>query len=296
MNKTDIWAFRYEPTSFEEMILNENVRNLLKPTFQTLPNLFLTGRAGLGKGTFVNIFRKETGLDFLHINASLYNKIEDFETKIIPFATSSGFGGLKYVICNEAEWFVRSKTADAFLDFMDKIQKVTRFIFIVNRKDGFKEEHLSRFQKVDYIPAPATDYYKYALSILKKEDITPIKENIFKIVKKCYPDFRNLLNTLQQNCYDGKMLDTIQFSSDSFEGIFQFIKNKDIDSIREILRNNAIDYISLYEFLFENINEFKSPGDVIIEISDRMFKHTTHPNSEINFLSGIVSMIKNGII
>ena len=50
MNKTDIWVFKHEPKSFDEMILDPNTRKLLEKTFTDVPNIMLVGPPGVGKG------------------------------------------------------------------------------------------------------------------------------------------------------------------------------------------------------------------------------------------------------
>ena len=62
---TDIWTFKYAPQKFDDLILCDEMKELLHPILETLPNIFLCGHAGVGKGSFVSVFLKETGCDYL---------------------------------------------------------------------------------------------------------------------------------------------------------------------------------------------------------------------------------------
>jgi len=99
--KDTIFTFKYEPKSFEDMILDPITRERLAKTFETFPNLMLIGPPGIGKGTFTNIFVQKTGLDFMKINCSDETSIDNIRTKVKSFAMSLGITSKKVVIMNE---------------------------------------------------------------------------------------------------------------------------------------------------------------------------------------------------
>lgn len=101
MNKTDIWCFKYQPQTFSEIVLNNDIRNKLQKALVEVPNLMLVGPAGVGKGTFTNVFLKQTGLDYLWVNCSDETSIDNIRTKVKSFATSLGITPLKIVVLNE---------------------------------------------------------------------------------------------------------------------------------------------------------------------------------------------------
>jgi len=101
MNNTTIWTFRYQPDKFEDMILSDDMRNILGKVIKEQPNIMLVGNAGVGKGTFTNVFLKETKLDYMKINCSDETSIDAMRTKVKSFATALGVTPLKIVILNE---------------------------------------------------------------------------------------------------------------------------------------------------------------------------------------------------
>lgn len=97
----EIWTFKYEPKNLKEMIVSEDVKKILESIIKDVPNILIYGKPGTGKGTFTNILLKETGYDYIKINASDENSIDDVRTKIKSFATSLGITDKKIVYLNE---------------------------------------------------------------------------------------------------------------------------------------------------------------------------------------------------
>lgn len=62
------------------------------------------------------------------------------------------------------------------------------------------------------------------------------------------------------------------------------------------LRSNTINYTELYQHMFDNAGEFKSPGDAIIEIAEAMYRDSIIAIKEINFISFVLKLVKRGCI
>lgn len=297
MNKTDIWSFKYEPTEFKNMVLNDDVRSKLEKVLIEIPNLMLIGPAGVGKGTFTHIFLKYTGLDYLWVNCSDETSIDNIRTKVKSFATSLGITPLKVVILNECDYI--SVPGQAMLrDMMEQVQKITRFILMCNYGHKVIPELQSRCQVIEMGQPPLKDIAKFVMSILKSEKVKVDKlENIITVVKKLYPDIRGTINTLQLNTVD-KEITNIKLANANgvYDKILQFSKAADLDGIRKTLRSNTINYTELYQYFFDNVDDFKSPGDAIIEIADAMYRDGIVAIKEINFVGCVLKMLKRGIL
>lgn len=297
MNKTDIWVFKYEPTSFEDMVLDDNSRDKLRKSFTDIPNLMLVGPPGVGKGTFTHIFLKETGLDYIWINCSDETSIDNIRTKVKSFATSLGITPLKVVVLNEADYI--SVPGQAMLrDLMEQVQSITRFIFMCNYEHKVIPELQSRFQTVTLNSPPIKDIAKFVAGILKNEKIK-VKDLsvVANTIKKLYPDIRKIVNTLQLNTIDG-VISSVIFNNNNgvYEKILSFALEKDLDNVRKTLRSNTVNYVELYQYLFDNIDKFKSPGDVIIEIAEYLYRDSIIAIKEINFIGFLTKLIKLGCI
>ena len=296
MQPTDIFTFKYEPQSISEMIIHKDIQPVLEKFIIEQPNIMLIGPAGVGKGTFTNIFLKETGLDSIKINCSDETGVDGMRNKVRSFATALGISRLKVCILNECDFL--SINGQALLrSLMEEVQDITRFIFMCNYGHKMLPEIKSRCQVVELNSPPAKRIYEHCTDILTKENIT-IKnpKAIVEVIKKLYPDIRRIINTLQMSVSD-KALDIIKYESNSnlYEQFIAKMKEGDLEGIRKLIRNNIINYTELYSVLFENVNEFKAPGDGILLIAEYLYRDSMVAIKEISFIGMVVDGIKKGI-
>ena len=91
-----LWVEKYRPKVVQETILPEG----LKATFQqfvdqdNVPNLLLSGRAGVGKTTIAKAMLESMGSDYIIINGSMNGNIDTLRIEISNFASSVSFGFL----------------------------------------------------------------------------------------------------------------------------------------------------------------------------------------------------------
>jgi len=55
-------------------------------------------------------------------------------------------------------------------------------------------------------------------------------------------------------------------------------------------------YPELYQYLFDNADKFKSPGDCIIEIGNALYRDAIVAIREINFITMVAKMLRGGMI
>lgn len=294
---TKIWTFTYEPKTFPEMILSDDMRAILGKVIKERPNIMLVGNAGVGKGTFTNIFLKETGLDFMKINASDETSIDAMRSKVKSFATALGITPLKIVVLNECD-FLSIQGQAMLRDLMESVQGITRFILQCNYGQKIIPELISRCQVIELNGPPMKDIGMHCLKILKAEGVTVKNKSVISdTIKKLYPDIRKIINTLQMNTING-VIDSVKLEqvNEVYQDIFKMIKVQDLDGIRKSLRSNAIDYPELYSSIFEKAGEFKSPGDVIIIVAEHLYRDAIVAIKEINFLAMVVNILKKGLV
>lgn len=293
----EIWCFKYAPQSLDDMILSDEKREVLKKVIAECPNVLLAGKPGTGKGTFMDIFLKETGYDFLKLNASDENSIDVVRDTVKSFSTSLGFTDKKIVYLNEGD-FLSPNAQSAIRDLAESVQKNCRFFILANYPQKIIDPIKSRCQTITLNDPPKDQLLKFCFKILKSENIeVKNKSGVVEIIKAHYPDIRQIVNTLQLNCVNG-VFDTVKIStfSDVFDKIYESMKNKDIDDIRRTLRSEGVDYTELYNYLYERAPEVKSPGDFIISIGEYMYKDSFVAIKEINFMAFFFEMMKKGVI
>ena len=304
MTDKKIWSFKYEPPTLNEMVLNPEIRPKLEKAIKEVPNLLLYGSAGIGKGTFTKIFLKETGLDYMWINASDKTGIDFIRNDVVPFAYAAS-KNLKVVVFNEAEALSgyagggssKSGAQKILKQLIEDTESMCRYIFLTNHVQFILPEIKSRCQDYALDNLPLKDIVLFGSKILKAENVTFENKLLIKIAKKCYPDIRKTIQALQENSIDGKLTDTKIFTAEEiFEQLLNLMFERDLDKIRVVLRSNYIDYVSLYEYLFENFKRFASPGGAILEIGNHIRLDNDVPNKEINFIHMVVIMMLQKII
>ena len=207
MNEHMLWVEKYRPKKVEECILPEAI----KTTFQEyvnrkeIPNLLLTGTAGVGKTTIAKALCEEVGCDYIVINGSDEGRlIETFRNKIKNYASSMSLsGGRKVVIIDEADYMNAESVQPALRSFIEDFSSNCTFIFTCNFKGKIIEPIHSRCTVIDFKlngnkAKMATQFFKRVEWILNQEGITYDKEVVAAVITKHFPDNRRVLNELQR--------------------------------------------------------------------------------------------------
>jgi DNA polymerase III delta prime subunit len=297
--RKNLFVYKYQPTSFDDIILNTEIKGKLGKAMDELPNMLLYGTPGIGKGCFANLLIKKDNIDHMWINASDESGIDVFRNKIRPFATAMCMKDMKVVVLNEADSLTSGPQGAQKLlrQLMEDCYKLCRFILICNYEGYIIPEIKSRCQVIQFDNPPKKEIGKLCLKILRAEKVKFDPKVMLEIIKKTYPDIRRCINVLQENVVDGKLVGSrVHASEVLFEKILALILKGDIEAVREELKSNYIPYPQLYEFLYEHAGDFKQPGGAILLIGEFLFKDMTIANKEINFMTMVVEMMYDKII
>ena len=152
MSKSFLWVEKYRPHKIEDCILPERLKTVFQEFVNRseIPNLMLSGSAGVGKTTVAKAMCEELGINHLYINASKERGIDTLRTTITNYAsTISLTGGRKVIILDEAD----NMTADAQLALRGTIEEFAdncTFIFTCNFKAKLTEPIHSRCSVIDF--------------------------------------------------------------------------------------------------------------------------------------------------
>ena len=282
-----LWVEKYRPRSISEVILPAD----LKKTFQTfveqenIPNLLLTGRAGMGKTTIARAMMEELGCNYMIINGSLYGNIDTLRTEIVAFASSVSLtGGRKYVILDEADYLNPNSTQPALRNFMEEYSKNCGFILTCNYKNRIIPELHSRCSIVEFKisqqdkPELASVFYKRVMDILKKEGVDSDPKAVAEVVKKYFPDFRRVLNELQRYSAMGKIDTGIlsSFQDEKLKELTEMLKDKNFTGIRKWAGENLdIDSTTFFRKLYDTASVYLKPSSIpqmVLIIADYQYK------------------------
>lgn len=300
MKEDFLFVEKYRPKTIEETILPPD----LKKTFQhfvenkNIPNLILTGSAGVGKTTVARAMLEELGCDYIVINGSMNGNIDTLRNEILNFATTVSFtGGRKYVILDEADYLNANSTQPALRNFMEEFSKNCGFILTCNFKNRIIEPLHSRCSVIDFkiskkdMPKLASQFFKRVEKILNNENVKYDKAVIVEIIQKYFPDCRRVLNELQRysatGSIDSGILANIQV--DSIKELIALMKDKNYTAIRNwVYANNDRDinglYRQFYDTAYENFPMTDIPA-LIILIAKYQYQSSFSADPDINFMA-----------
>ena len=129
----DLFVEKYRPHNLDSFIGDNSIRDKIQEYINegTLQNLLLFGPAGTGKTSLAKLIVKQLESDYLYINASDERGIDTIRDKIVPFAPSIGFNGLKIIILDEADYLTPQAQA-TLRNVIETFSSSCRFIFTCN--------------------------------------------------------------------------------------------------------------------------------------------------------------------
>lgn len=295
-----LWSQLYRPKTIDQCILPVG----LKTTFQqfvdngTIPNMLLTGRAGVGKTTVARAMLEQLECDYMIINGSMNGNIDTLRTDISQFASSmSLMGGRKYVILDEADYLNPNSTQPALRNFMEEFSKNCGFILTCNFKNKIIEPLHSRCTVIDFkIPnnekaKMASQFMKRCKGILEVEGVEFSDAVLAELINKYFPDWRRVLNELQRYSATGKIDSGIltNLGDESFKQLFEFLKVKSFSNMRKwVGENSDIETSVLFRKIYDTASQYIKPASIpqlVLIIGDYQFKAAFVADPEINIVA-----------
>ena len=299
-----LFTEKYRPKTIAECILPDR----LKTPFQeyvnqnNIPNLLLSGGAGVGKTTVAKAMCEEIGCDYMIINGSDENGVDVVRYKITNYASSMSLsGGRKVIIIDEADYLSPNAQA-AFRNAIEEFASNCSFIFTCNYKNKLIDPLHSRCAVVDFTlknnekTQMAGQFFKRIQSILQSEEIEYDDKVIVELIKKHFPDFRRIINEIQRYSQFGKIDGGIlsHIVEVSLGDIIKYIKDKDFGAIRKWVASNDIDATTFFRKLYDNLYDVLKPQSIpqaVIILADYQYKQAFVADTEINTLACLTEIM-----
>lgn len=303
-----LWSQKYRPKSLDDCVLPPDMRAELKGFVGKgdVINLLMYGAAGVGKTSVAKALMNDLNADFIFINCSKDRNIDTLRNQISEYASSISFGGgRKFVILDEADG-LSTITQPALKAFMEEVSSNCGFILTANHVNKIIPPLRSRclempfvFNKDDRMGLMKGSIIRI-LEILKNEKIpvdTEAKQIVAALVKRGYPDIRNILNLLQRYTVSGK-LDTgilTKYSEMQISSLLDFMKAKNFKEVRTwVGENSDMDISTLIGELYRDLSPKLMPQTtpaMILILNKYDYQAAFVSNRELNIMAMLTELM-----
>jgi len=253
MNTSCPWVEKHRPTEFNDIVLNEDNKKILKNMIEQrhFCHLLFYGPPGTGKTTtiinLVKAFQQkwpdEKG-DMIHLNASDERGIDVIRTQISSFVNSKPLFnfGLKFIILDEVDYMTKN-AQQALKNLLQTDHTNIRFCLICNYISKIDDSLQNEFVKLRFNQLPQQHILSFLNQVCEKEELSGISLETLESIQQLFKsDIRSMLNFLQSNQNGiGKIINNCVWKH-----LFEKIKRKEhiqqiIQYMEEISREYNID-------------------------------------------------------
>tara|TARA_Y100001970_G_scaffold5928_1_gene6624 strand:- start:5407 stop:6348 length:942 start_codon:yes stop_codon:yes gene_type:complete len=303
-----LWVEKYRPQKVEDCILPTDVKTTFKSFIEQgeIPNLLLSGTAGVGKTTIAKALCNELGADFYVINGSdegrfldtVRNQAKTFAATVSLTSESRH----KILIIDEAD----NTTPDVQLLLrasIEEFQKNCRFIFTCNFKNKIIEPLHSRTTVIDFNvrgktkQTLAAQFFERCRDILTREKVRFNDKVVVEIIQKYFPDFRRTLNELQRYSSTGS-IDTgilATLGDANIDSLVLCLKDKKFAEVKKwVTQNLDSDATIIMRKLYDNLSPMMDGPSVaaaVLIIAEYQYKSAFVVDQEINLLACLTQIM-----
>jgi replication factor C small subunit len=308
MSKEFLWVEKYRPKLTDDCILPQTIKDVFKGFVAQgeLPNLLLTGTAGVGKTTIAKALCEEIGASYIVINGSdegrfldtVRNRVRQFATTV---SLTSG-ASHKVVIIDEAD----NTTNDVQLSLRTAVEEFhgnCRFIFTCNFINKIIEPLHSRCTVVDFrikndqAVKIQGEFFNRLQTILTKEDVKFEDKVLAKLVRRYYPDWRRLINECQRYSASGSIDSAIlvDVADVNLDSLLTALKKKDFTTVKNwVVQHMDNDPTMVMRKIYDSLYDVLKPSSIpeaVLIIAKYMNSIPIVPDQEINLLACLTEIM-----
>ena len=307
-----LWVEKYRPHTIEECVLPDDTKQVFRGFLEQgeIPNLLLSGSAGVGKTTIAKALCEELGADSYVINGSdegrfldtVRNQAKSFASSVSLTSESKH----KVIIIDEAD----NTTHDVQLLLraaIEEFQNNCRFIFTCNYKNKILEPLHSRCSCIEFNITGkekqnlAAQFFTRVREICKEQKVEAEPRVLAALINKHFPDFRRSLNELQRYASLGK-IDTgvlAVVSDTKVEDLMTTLKDRQFTAMKKwVVQNLDNDPKQIMRKIYDSLYTYLEPASIpaaVLIIGEYQYKSAFVADQEINlvaFLTEVMSECK----
>jgi len=308
MSKEFLWVEKYRPNKVKDCILPDTTRKVFQGFVEQgeLPNLLLSGTAGVGKTTIAKAMCDEIGASYIVINGSdegrfldtVRNRVRQFATTV---SLTSG-ASHKVVIIDEAD----NTTNDVQLSLRTAVEEFhsnCRFIFTCNFINKIIEPLHSRCTVVDFRIKPEQstqlqgEFFVRLRSILTKEKVDYDDKVLAKLIKRYYPDWRRLINECQRYAATGSINSAIlvDVADVNLDALLSSLKKKEFTTVKSwVVQHMDNDPTMVMRKIYDSLYGVLKPSSIpeaVLIIAKYMNNIPIVPDQEVNLLACLTEIM-----
>tara|TARA_B100000131_G_scaffold55185_1_gene50330 strand:+ start:701 stop:1645 length:945 start_codon:yes stop_codon:yes gene_type:complete len=308
LSKEFLWVEKYRPHIIDDCILPQTIKDVFKGFVKQgeLPNLLLSGTAGVGKTTIAKALCDEIGASYIIINGSdegrfldtVRNRVRQFATTV---SLTSG-ASHKVVIIDEAD----NTTNDVQLSLRTAVEEFhsnCRFIFTCNFVNKIIEPLHSRCTGVDFRIKPEQavklqgEFFTRLKTILTNENVKFEDKVLAKLVRRYYPDWRRLINECQRYSASGAIDSAIlvDVADVNLDTLLSSLKKKDFTTVKNwVVQHMDNDPTMVMRKIYDSLYDVLKPSSIpeaVLVIAKYMNNIPIVPDQEINLLACLTEIM-----
>ena len=302
-----LWVEEFRPKTVKSCILPFHIKEPFQEFVDDgkIPNLLLSGGAGVGKTTVARAMCDEIGLDYLMVNGSNEGRnIDTVRTTLTQYCSSVSMqGGRKVVIVDEADYMNAESVQPALRGFIEKFSKNVSFIFTCNFRNRIIDPIHSRCSVVEFtIPKGdriqlAEECMSRVKNILTGKNIQFDEKVLVELIMKHFPDMRRVLNELQRYAAGG-IIDAgilAQIGEINLNELMKSLKEKHFSEVRKwVTQNIDNDPVKIFRKIYDGIHEHLKATSIpqaVLIIAEYQYKSAFVADQEINLVACLTEMM-----
>ncbi|MED5485352.1 MAG: AAA family ATPase, partial [Candidatus Thermoplasmatota archaeon] len=302
-----LWVEEFRPKTVADCILVEPTKEVFQGFVDDgqIPNLLLSGGAGVGKTTVAKAMCDEIGLDHLMVNGSNEGRnIDTVRTTLTQYCSSVSMGGgRKVVIVDEADYMNAESVQPALRGFIEKFSANVSFIFTCNFRNRIIDPIHSRCSVIEFV-LPRTEKPKLAeqclervKGILTEKNIQFEEKVLVELIMKHFPDMRRVLNELQRYSAGGVIDAGIlaQIGEINLNELMKALKEKHFSEVRKwVTQNIDNDPVKIFRKIYDGVHSHLKSTSIpqaVLIIADYQYKSAFVADQEINLVACLTEMM-----